>query len=532
LWHCTSSGSPARPDGPARPDEISGTSSGASEVQFVMLHLRIKQHPIAEGRHRVEISFEGDGAPRAATAEFAFGLSPQDEEDLRWYLEDFLQYPQEPAPTIARRVEGRMSEVGTKLFEEVFQANNDTRKIWSRVEERLPETRIEIVTGVTEAATIPWELLREPMADAALALTAHSFVRAQPNTARAPHLPAIEAGKIRILLVLCRPRGGRDVPFRSVASQLLRGLSEANREAYDLDVLRPPTFEQLGKVLREAHREGQPYHVVHFDGHGTYMEIEEPGALGALLRRLTSIVLAVPRAGKHGYLLFENPQLEDNGELVDGNSLGQLLAATGVSVLVLNACRSAHTEPAPTPEMGTGTDPHSQVRAFGSLAQEVMDAGVAGVVAMRYNVYVVTAAQFVAELYDSLVDGATVGEAVTLARKNLADNPLREVVFSALPLQDWTVPVVYEATPLQLFPKAKGDGRLKIQIAAGATASVTGGLDPNLPPPPDAGFFGRDETLLALDRAFDRDDIVLRHAYAGSGKTTTAAEFARWYSLT
>ncbi len=40
------------------------------------------------------------------------------------------------------------------------------------------------------------------------------------------------------------------MPFRSVASQLIRGLSETNREAYDLDVLRPPTFEQLGKVLR------------------------------------------------------------------------------------------------------------------------------------------------------------------------------------------------------------------------------------------------------------------------------------------
>ncbi|HEX5720180.1 MAG TPA: hypothetical protein VF179_28760, partial [Thermoanaerobaculia bacterium] len=260
-----------------------------------MLHLRIKQHPIAEGRHRVDLDLTGDGAPRAATAELAFGLSPQDEEDLRWYLEDFLQYPQEPAPTIARRVEGRMSEMGTKLFEVVFQANNDTRKIWSRMEERLPETRIEIVTGVTEAATIPWELLREPTADAALALTAHSFVRAQPNTARAPRLPAIETGKIRILLVLCRPRGGKDVPFRSVASQLLRGLSEANREAYDLDVLRPPTFEQLGKTLREAYRDGQPYHVVHFDGHGTYMEVEEPGALRALLGRLTPVVLAGPR---------------------------------------------------------------------------------------------------------------------------------------------------------------------------------------------------------------------------------------------
>lgn len=478
-----------------------------------MLQLRLKQHPTPEGRHRVDLDLTGDGAPRAATCEFAFSLSPQDEEDLRWYLEEFLQYPQEPAPTIARRVEGRIVELGTELFRAVFQANDDARRIWSRVEDRLPETRIEIISGVAEAATIPWELLREPSADAALALTAHSFVRAQPNTARAPHLPDIKEGKIRILLVLCRPRGDEDVPFRSVASQLLRGLSEANREAYDLDVLRPPTFEQLGKVLRQAHRDGQPYHVVHFDGHGIYMET---------LR---------PRGGKRGYLWFENPRFVDNGELVDGTSLGELLQDTGVPVLVLNACRSAHAEPAPAPETGTAADPHSQVQAFGSLAQEVMDAGVAGVVAMRYNVYVVTAAQLVAELYASLVRGATLGEAVTLARKNLADHPLREVVYTPLPLQDWTVPVVYEATPLQLFPQARDDGSLKIQVAAGATAAA-GGLEDDLPPPPDAGFFGRDDTLLALDRAFDQASIVLLHAYAGSGKTTTAAEFARWYSLT
>lgn len=422
-----------------------------------------------------------------------------------------------------------MAEVGTELFRAVFQANDDSRRIWSRVEERLPETRIEIVTGVAEAATIPWELLREPSADAVLALTAHSFVRAQPDSARAPRLPARKKGKIRILLVLCRPRGEKDVPFRSVASQLLRGLSEANREAYDLDLLRPPTFEQLGKVLREAHRRGEPYHVVHFDGHGTFTEIKSPGALGALLGRLTSIVLAGQREGKHGYLWFENPQLEDKGDLVDGTSLGKLLADTGVPVLVLNACRSAHTEPSPKP---AADDPHSKVRAFGSLAQEVMDQGVAGVVAMRYNVYVVTAARLAAELYASLARGAVLGEAVTLARKNLSDNPLREVVHAPLPLQDWTVPVVYEAAPLQVFPKTKDEVGLTIQVKEGATASAAGSLDPSLPPPPDAGFFGRDETLLALDRAFDKAPIVLLHAYAGSGKTTTAAEFARWYSLT
>lgn len=498
-----------------------------------MLHLRLKQHPVAEGRHRVEIDLTGDGAPRAATSTFAFGLSPQDEEDLRWYLEDFLQYPQDPAPTIARRIEGRMAEVGEELFRAVFQASEDARDLWAEMRKRLPETRIEIITGVAEAATIPWELLRDPKTDAPLALTARSFVRAQPTAALSPNLPVKKKGKIRILLVLCRPRGAvgeRDAPFRSVAGQLLRGLSEGNREAYDLVVLRPPTFEQLGKDLRQAHREGQPYHVVHFDGHGDYLEVEEPGSVTALLGRLSPLVLAGRRMGKHGYLVFENPQLDGNGELVDGTSLGQLLATTGVSVLVLNACRSAHTEPASAP--GAATDPHSEVRAFGSLAQEVMDAGVAGVVAMRYNVYVVTAAQLVAELYASLVRGASLGEAVTLARKNLADNPLREVVYAPLPLQDWAVPVVYEATPLELFSKVKDDGRLKIHTSAGATASAVGSLDEELPPPPDAGFFGRDETLLALDRAFDRSSIVLLHAYAGSGKTTTAAEFARWYSLT
>jgi MoxR-like ATPase len=51
-----------------------------------------------------------------------------------------------------------------------------------------------------------------------------------------------------------------------------------------------------------------------------------------------------------------------------------------------------------------------------------------------------------------------------------------------------------------------------------------------LPAAPDIGFFGRDDALLALDRAFDTDRAVLLHALAGAGKSTTAAEFARRYT--
>jgi len=242
------------------------------------------------------------------------------------------------------------------------------------------------------------------------------------------------------------------------------------------------------------------------------------------------LLLSTPRPGPHGYLAFENPKTQENLQYVDGPALGQLLAETDVPVLDLNACRSAHAEAPNAPEL-TDSDPHAQVRAFGSLALEVMDQGVAGVLAMRYNVYVITAAQFVADLYAALSQGHSLGEAVTLGRKQLHDQPQRQIAYDPRNLQDWPVPVIYEAAPIELFPRRKKAKKTTIKLT-GEAGSGRGTLDPKLPPRPDAGFFGRDETLLALDRAFDTQSIVLLHAFAGSGKTATAAEFARWYALT
>ena len=42
-----------------------------------------------------------------------------------------------------------------------------------------------------------------------------------------------------------------DVPFRSVASHLVR-LSREARQVFELDVLRPPTYAQLTQVLQAA----------------------------------------------------------------------------------------------------------------------------------------------------------------------------------------------------------------------------------------------------------------------------------------
>jgi tetratricopeptide (TPR) repeat protein len=504
--------------------------------------LRIRQAAEPGGRHRVDIDFDdidaaGRPTSRSASTRFEFTISPADRERLRWYFEDYLEYPADPAPKIAAEVEGMLTGVGAALFRAVFHSGEDARDLWAVVRDRLPRLRVEVESDVDGAAVLPWELLRDPATDAPLACAAASFVRAHSRAARGWVLPPPPAagGRLRVLLVICRPAGGDDVPFRSVAGQLVRH-SDHPRSAVDLDVLRPPTFARLEEALRAAARAGEPYQVVHFDGHGTWADLAsgDGGAEGMELAATRLGVLSPIRPGAHGYLLFEAPGQPGNRLLVDGPVLGRLLAEAEVGVLVLNACRSAYADASPPPADSPADDVHGRVRAYGSLAQEVADAGVAGVVAMRYAVYVDTAARVVATVYNQLLDGRPLGEAVSAARRQLAADPHRTVVFDRLPLQDWAVPLVYEAAPLPLLSRPPGDGTVHLTLDTDTSGEQpeTGGGDGGLPRLPDAGFYGRDETMLALDRAFDTHRVVLVHGYAGAGKTTVAAEFARWYAAT
>lgn len=494
--------------------------------------LRLTQSSPSKGKYnvRIELLKEGEFA-HTADVSFDFNLSLQDQERLRWYFEDYLQYPQDPAPIIAIQIEEFLAKIGVELFDKIFKSNFDAHKIWSYAIPKLNDTRIEIATDILEANAIPWELICDPDTLQPLALRAASFMRTYSEAATPPKIKKTSKGPIRILLAICRPDADSDVPFRSVASRVISGLSKEGSSSFQLDLLRPPTFDQLGRVLRRAKDKGKSYHVFHFDGHGTYADLGGSSGFGKLSRDK----FVGKRFGPCGYLIFENPSQKENMELVDGTKLGNLLREADVPILVLNACRSAYAESPNEPVSAQNAeqmDAHSRVRAFGSLAQEVMHAGVSGVVAMRYVVYVVTAAQFMAELYDSLVLGGTLEEAVNLGRKHLHDRPQREIAFRERELQDWSVPVVFGAGTVALFPKQNGERKFEIKIRENEPIPERGYLDKGLPPSPDTGFFGRDETLQAIDRAFNSHKVVLLHAYAGSGKTSTAAEFARWYSLT
>ncbi|HEV3292625.1 MAG TPA: trypsin-like peptidase domain-containing protein, partial [Streptosporangiaceae bacterium] len=330
--------------------------------------LRIRDVPGGpSGSRRVEVTWRGEGAPpREANAVFA---DPSDAggDRVRWYLEDYPEFPADPAPEIAAEAEAELAHDGAALFAGVF-AGADAAGIWELARDRLGEVRVEVDAGPGAGPGLAWELLRDPATGAPVALGAGAFVRAHRWGAGQPVLPEPAGDRLRVLLVIARPGGRDDVPFRSVASRLVRGGAE-QMEGLDLDVLRPATFARLSEVLHAAHRAGRPYHVVHFDGHGTWLDLTGPGtepdsantdaegdAAVALPPPMSEVSVEAPvRAGPHGYLLFEDPGNEENQQLADGPTLGRLLAATGVPVLVLNACRSAYTE-ARDPADNSGQD--------------------------------------------------------------------------------------------------------------------------------------------------------------------------------
>jgi hypothetical protein len=123
-----------------------------------------------------------------------------------------------------------------------------------------------------------------------------------------------------------------------------------------IHVLGPPTFDALGKELKRAFDAREPYHVVHFDGHGVY-----------------------DRTVGLGGLCFEEPQDTDKLDqrrhfTIHTDKLGPLLKDYRIPLVFLEACQTATAE-----------------KASESVASELLKVGVASVVAMSHSVLVETA---------------------------------------------------------------------------------------------------------------------------------------------
>src|SRR5258708_2547315 len=98
--------------------------------------LRIAQQPGARpDRHQIAVNAEIPGLhPLSFSREIEFALSPREAEQIRWYLEDYLKFMQDPAPQIAARAERLMAERGEALFAAIFEGSNEAVRLWALAE--------------------------------------------------------------------------------------------------------------------------------------------------------------------------------------------------------------------------------------------------------------------------------------------------------------------------------------------------------------------------------------------------------------
>ena len=453
------------------------------------------------------------GQPQVHSAQrwrFVEPLGPIEREDLRWYLEKYAIWPS-GVPVIqdrAQRVEANLVEWGKRLHAAAMPVAHaaNVMEAWAKISEHSGR-RFSVhvdealdagasqadVLAAKEAASLllglPWELLHDGKG--------YLFQGAKPTRVRR-RLPFTEhrevsvvAPPIRILLVTARPEDDACgyIDHRVSALPLVEAM-EALPGLVRIHVLSPPTLPALSKELNRARDAREPYHVVHFDGHGVY---DKTVGLGGLCFELPK----------------DASKLEKRRHVtVFTSKLGPLLRKHRIPLVFLEACQTAQAE-----------------KASESVASELLKVGVASVVAMSHSVLVETARRFVEAFYQALAAGKRVGDAMLEGQRWLEEDTSRGRVFGAaeLQLEDWFVPVLFqEKDDPQLFTRTPA--RQTVEDFQAALATRLG----ELPPVPATGFIGRSRQLLALQRLLRHERWAVVRGQGGEGKTALAAEFARW----
>ncbi len=434
-------------------------------------------------------------------------IGPIEAEDLRWYLEKFAIWPNEIFRQLARQVEADLVKWGQWLHQAALPAAHREKvmQAWARtgdqagrrfsvqvdaaLEAGAPEAnQASARQAATELLGLPWELLHDGDAFLFQGARPTHVRRRLPNT-RDLALPVV-ATPIRILLITARPEDDACgyIDHRASALPLVEAM-EVLGGLVRLHLLSPPTLPALSQALQRARDARQPYHVVHFDGHGVY-----------------------DRSVGLGGLCFEDPQDRDKLDqrrhaTVFTPELGALLRDHRVPLVFLQACQTEMSD-----------------LANESVATTLLSVGVASVVAMSHSVLVETARRFVKAFYQALAQGKRVGDAMLAGQRRLKDDSLRGRVFGVgeLRLADWFVPVLFQGKhDPQLFRATPSK-----QTQADYQTALTRRLG-RLPAAPATGFIGRSRDLLALERLLRDGRYAVLRGQGGEGKTALAAMPAR-----
>ncbi|MGP4114446.1 CHAT domain-containing WD40 repeat protein [Streptomyces sp. 4N509B] len=351
----------------------------------------------ARGEHGYPVSLAAaDGSEAAST----MALPP--EVELRALVErvpDAVLASSARARRVATRRDTPVQRLGQTLFDALLTGEARTLFAVSRHQAGRQEHRLRVVLRVhaPELAALPWEFLYDPSAGDYLCLTT-PLIR-HPQVPR-PVRPLRVRPPLRVLCQVAHPDDQQGLDTEDERRRMRTALAGLeSRGLVRLAFTDGPSWRALRDALRE------PWHVLHFIGHGGFDAGAQQGTLAL-----------VDEADGGTYAL-------------SADLLASMLAAQpALRLVVLNACETGRSSP---------SDP------FSSTAGTLMRGGASAVLSMQYPISDHAAITFSGSLYDALANGRPVDEAITEARL-------------AIPLAqpgslEWGTPVLHMRSP---------DGRL------------------------------------------------------------------------
>jgi hypothetical protein len=178
-------------------------------------------------------------------------------------------------------------------------------------------------------------------------------------------------------------------------------------EGVDWENLTGAQREQLSDKLSQVKK----VDVFHFGGHGVFKK--EQGPEFAMYEGTGELVLA---------------DSNNQADFITGSELAEMIGQRGIQLVTLGACESGERD---------------IFNAWSSVAVALLYGKVPSVVAMQFTVYDKLAAAFMITIYQGLVAGCTIDEAVSAGRKAIRARCYGEYAGQ----RDWGTPVLYSRAP-------------------------------------------------------------------------------------